>query len=664
MMFTRADIRKVSIAVTEKDYGTLVVRLGKSRLMHIDRETGDETTCAVNPEAVFSFSVNTIIADKIIAAAKEFHSETYSAPGDPENPDTVFDDIPSLLAGDFEADLHEAEIIKKKVKQYTDTRLVIGIEIKSLETKLAEIRQLRQSGIDLEQLRGLKNISYIYGRVSGNEWLNSVDKRIFYIKNGDYLLAVFPRDLKDNFLNNFKREGFEDLDGIIRRGNTLEDEESASVKRITELQRRIARIDTFYHEKLQYWRERMSYLEAVYSILLKISGAESKFLFSEDIVVISGWINLKDAEKLRIILEDVCGTRFYFKTGSRVESRRFRDRMPVILKNNLLFRPFELLVRMMGLPGNREIDPTPAAALAYVIIFGVMFGDTGQGLVLVLTGLMLNVYGKKKYRAGNNISDFGSIMTWCGFSAAAFGLLYGSFFSYEHFIPALLFHPMENMMQLLLMAIMMGTVFISLGLLLNIINGLLAGRYEDSLCGARGMPGLAIYGSCIFFAMRFILAGKVPGTQEIISALAFPAAVFCLRGPLEFIFFHGEHIFHNGLFEYIVETIIEIMEMFSGFLGNTISYIRAGAFALSHAGLSLAVFTLAGIVDPSMNSIGAILVIVTGNIFIILLEGLVCGIQSMRLEYYEFFGKFFKGDGVAFTPFSLGLKQVKDGGIE
>ena len=110
-------------------------------------------------------------------------------------------------------------------------------------------------------------------------------------------------------------------------------------------------------------------------------------------------------------------------------------------------------------------------------------------------------------------------------------------------------------------------------------------------------------------------------------------------------------MFPHGLFEYIVETIIEIIEMFSSFLGNTISFIRAGAFALSHAGLSIAIYTLAHIITPEGYSVASIAVLVVGNIFIILLEGLVCGIQSMRLEYYEFFGKFFHGEGVEFKPF-------------
>ena len=93
--------------------------------------------------------------------------------------------------------------------------------------------------------------------------------------------------------------------------------------------------------------------------------------------------------------------------------------------------------------------------------------------------------------------------------------------------------------------------------------------------------------------------------------------------------------------------------MLSSYLGNTISFIRAGAFALSHAGLSIALYTLAGIIHPDISHPAVLLVIVLGNIFIILLEGLICAVQSMRLEYYEFFGKFFKGDGKVFTPFSL-----------
>lgn len=657
-MFTRADIRRVSIAVTEKDYSTLMVSLGKSGLLHID--SGDayvtDETCG-SP-----FLIDTAAAESVITCAEEFLNETYSSQGENFDYDLLLEDIPSLILRDSESDLHEARRIKNKIKHYASVRTLLEDEIASLDAKLARIRGMHRSGIDLAQLRGLKSISYIYGRVRGNGWRDSIDKRIFYIKNGEYILFMMPGELKEAMLHKLHGDGFEDLDYIIRPGYSSLEEESAVLSRIGELNRRIKRIDACYSDQLPHWRVRMRYLEAVYSILLKISGAETGNIFSRELVVINGWIDVRDSAKLRSLLHEVCGNGFYYKTGSRVESRRLRDLVPVRLKNNPLLRPFELLVKMMGIPGNSEVDPTPAAALAYVVIFGIMFGDLGQGLVLAMAGFALNLYGRKKFRSRNDLSDFGSIMIWCGFSAALTGVLYGSFFSNEHIIPALLFHPMENMMQLLLMAVMTGTVFISLGLLLNIINGIISARYADSLLGSRGLPGLAVYGSFIFFSMRFILSGQTPGTTEIMAVLVIPVAIFSLRGPLEFMLLRGEHVFHNGPFEYIVETVIEIIEMFSGFLGNTISYIRAGAFALSHAGLSIAVFTLAGIVDPLLKSTAAIAVIVIGNVFIILLEGLVCGIQSMRLEFYEFFGKFFKGDGSAFEPFTLGMKQANDGG--
>jgi len=109
----------------------------------------------------------------------------------------------------------------------------------------------------------------------------------------------------------------------------------------------------------------------------------------------------------------------------------------------------------------------------------------------------------------------------------------------------------------------------------------------------------------------------------------------------------------HDMAEYATETCVEVLEIFLSMLANTVSFIRVGAFALSHAGLSAVTYTLAAMVDPGLKSAGAIIVIIIGNVFIIGFEGLVCGIQSLRLEYYEFFGKFFRGDGLVFSPFAL-----------
>jgi V/A-type H+-transporting ATPase subunit I len=265
----------------------------------------------------------------------------------------------------------------------------------------------------------------------------------------------------------------------------------------------------------------------------------------------------------------------------------------------------------------------------------------------------MKLIARRRKKKESFIADAGSILQLCGVSAAVFGFFYGSLFSNEHILPALWFHPMENILSLFFAVIMMGAVFIAVGILLNVINGLLMRDYSDALFGARGLVGLMIYAGLIFLFVRYIETGVYPVTSELIAFIIVPLCIFSMRNILGFLFLGNAQPFPHGVLEYVVETLIEIMEMFSGFLGNTISFIRAGAFALSHAGLSIAIYTLARIINPDITAIAALMVLIVGNIFIILLEGLICGIQSMRLEYYEFFGKFFKGDGYAFTPFSL-----------
>jgi len=653
MMFTKADIRRVGIVIPKSDYREFIVRLGRSGFIQIDRDIKDESAGSEKNIAMASIAADTAIAQSIAASASEFLSGTDHGADEVSSYDSILEDIPSLFSRDQAADLRDADHIKMKKNQYIKVRAMIEKQIESADLRLAEIRILSGAGIDLPVLQSMKYISCIYGTISNTDRLNDIDEKWFYIINGNRLLLLLPAEAKDNALKILRESGFDDLIDVIKTEHSIDGAEKAAADHIKDLNRKLARLDEYYNSKLPLWAEKMAYLQAVYSVILKITGAESALRFSDEIIVINGWVDLRDADALERVLHDSCGEHFYINIATRAENRRFRGRIPILLKNSRLFRPFELLVRMMGFPGNSEVDPTPLAAIAYVIIFGVMFGDAGQGLVLIAAGYILNRYGMKKHQSRNNISDFGTIMIWCGISAVTFGFLYGSVFSYEHLLPALLFHPMENMMQLFLMAIMMGVVFISSGLILNIINGIIAGHYGESFFGTRGAAGLAVYVSFIFFVMRYIFSGVFPDAVELAASVVLPAVLFCIRGPLDYILFHGEKFFPHGLFEYTVESIIEIIEMFSGFLGNTISFIRAGAFALSHAGLSIAVFTLAGIVNPSMMSAGSVTVIVFGNIFIIALEGLVCAIQSMRLEYYEFFGKFFKGDGIGFTPFSL-----------
>lgn len=649
-MFTKSDIRRVSIVIPAERYSGLIVSLGKSALLHLDKGGPAESSVMRYGLRDGGLSSASDFAEMIISLAEEFIKEEAGDTDSAAEMVPFSDDISVLFQCNPCEDLREVRRITGRREKFEKSEAAIEKQIASLEKQLGELGKLSADSIDFSLLSRLKQVSFLYGSIKGDSFSAGMKDRWFYKSNENMLLVMFPPHDRDELLNILRNDGFSEYSGIQNREDVIQ---QSVEKRIALLRGRLDLLRSLYDSTRDKSMERLLYLRNVYRLILKISEAEQGLLSSDELVVVSGWMNVDDGETMKELLDESTAGNYYMRIAPSAENRLFRGKIPVLLKNTGLFRPFELLVRMMGTPGNSEVDPTPAAAIAYTIIFGVMFGDLGQGLILAASGLIISRYGEKKHGGRNSITDFGRIIIWCGLSAAVFGIFYGSVFSNEHLIPALLFHPMENMMELFLMAITAGVILISAGLFFNSINGLLAGHYEEALFGTKGVAGLAVYLTAVYSVMRYVLEGSIPGTMFLTAALLPPAILFLLRGPLGYLLFHGESVFPNGLFEYIVESMVEVMEMFSGLLGNTISFIRAGAFALSHAGLSIAVFTLAEIIDPSMKSAGAIAAIVAGNIFIILLEGLVCSIQSMRLEYYEFFGKFYRGDGVAFSPFSL-----------
>jgi V/A-type H+-transporting ATPase subunit I len=127
-------------------------------------------------------------------------------------------------------------------------------------------------------------------------------------------------------------------------------------------------------------------LQALYSRLYLMAEAENKILHTGDSVFISGWIDLTEAERLLDLTRKICGPEAYLRVYSREETQREDEAVPVRLRNSGLFRAFERIVKNAGMPGDREMDPTPVAAPAFLLMFGAMFGDAGQGRFLSLPG--------------------------------------------------------------------------------------------------------------------------------------------------------------------------------------------------------------------------------------------------------------------------------------
>lgn len=346
-----------------------------------------------------------------------------------------------------------------------------------------------------------------------------------------------------------------------------------------------------------------------------------------------GWMTERDAKKLQGEIRNEKDLSLIIEDNNP----SILSKPPTKLKNLKVFRPFEFFVKMYGLPSYAEVDPTVFVALTYALLFGVMFADIGQGAVITLAGLLM-------WRLRR--LALGKVMTVIGCGSMVTGLLFGSIFGYE-FTPLLL-RPAEpdNLMNILMYAVAIGVFLILTSITFNIINAVKTGRFKEIIFSPNGPAGLAFYTIIAICALSLVTGGGMPAGL-VYAAVGF-LILIAAKGPLTSLV-KGQAIkIHGSIPMYIFETIIELFETALSYFTNTVSYLRVGAFAISHASIMGIVWMLSKTAAGSNN----LVVLVFGNLLVIALEGLIVGIQVLRLEFYEMFSRFYEGGGHAFEPYA------------
>lgn len=304
------------------------------------------------------------------------------------------------------------------------------------------------------------------------------------------------------------------------------------------------------------------------------------------------------------------------------------DHVPSVQEFPVLLRPFSMLVRNFGTPRYDEFDPTLLFAATFVLMFGSMFGDIGHGAAILLAGWLFR----------HRIGDFFWLSLLAGLSSILFGFLYGSVFGSEQILHPLWMSPMHDPVRLLLLAVYWGFGFIVTATLLSIFNFIRLGLASQALLHPRGVAGLLFYIGLVLY-----VAGL--NNETIPGHLALGLALAGSIGVVAGLWKNSE----SGGAERILVVLIEMLETVTGYFSNTVSFLRVAAFALNHAALAFAVFTVAGMLD----TFGHWIALIIGNLIIIVLEGAIVLIQVLRLEYYEGFVRFFRGDGQAYRPLRL-----------
>ncbi|MBN2441949.1 MAG: ATPase V [Spirochaetales bacterium] len=384
-------------------------------------------------------------------------------------------------------------------------------------------------------------------------------------------------------------------------------------------------------------------------------------------ILFSGWLPATKHKIFEQSVQRVTDGRCYLEWSSPVEIEKLKTpnaSIPVEIKTLKVLSPFKMLVENYAIPEYGSIDPSPFVAVAYLIMFGLMFGDIGQGMVLILAGIGGALLYKKK---SSNLFNLSLLIIWCGLSAILFGVLFGSFFGmplikavWFDYHSVILGHSnstgfVKDVYGILIITIYFGIVVITVGLILNWINLIAKRRWFKLIMDKGGLLGGWIYIAGVYVAWYFSMHGfkELPDTTILFFGLGLPALLFFLKAPIEF-FIHRKNdpslkFTPMVPVDFIMEWFVEMIEIAGGYLSNTLSFMRVAGLGIAHTSLMIAFFEIAKLTGP----VGGIFILILGNALVIFLEGLSSGIQSLRLNYYEFFSKYFTGTGKAYSPISL-----------
>lgn len=608
--------------------------------------------------------------------SKCFHIESAGATKEAENSDFTMlreenpykETLSKLISIDFGDDLKFGETdfsdieamqlddIRSFVDETNDKMAQLSADIAESQNIIAndeqiltQLKHLQNMDIDMESLFKCKNIHVRFGKLPVDSYVKlkyyGSDKFVFVdydVDNdfywGMYFVPVAKLAKADKIFSDLFFERIWVPDYV--RGKPAE--EIADVQKKYDETR--IKLDELLKERSDYLKTNGEKLKKVFCKLkyqYDCFECRSKVSVMKDSFLMVGFIPQREEENFTKLFSSIKGVSVVTRPPDSDENLK----IPVKLKTNKFTSPFSMFVEMYGLPSYDGFNPIGLVAVTYTILFGIMFGDLGQGLVIALLGALLYKKNKNKLFA---------IMTRIGLSSAFFGLMYGSVFGFEHLLDPV-YHAIglkgkpievsENIMTVLGISIGIGVFMIIISMVINIFHSLKNKDYEAALFGNNGLIGLAFFVALITgVAFLLLLDKNIFTLPYILICLVLPGIVMMFREPLGCLVSKKKYV-SEGIGDFIASNFFELLEFLLGYVSNTLSFIRIGGFVISHASLMAVVMMLSG----GSNIFGIIL----GNIIVIGMEGLLSGIQVLRLEYYEVFSRCYDGDGIEFKPVSV-----------
>lgn len=571
--------------------------------------------------------------------------------------------FPLVDVSDFNPSFKEMEIFAnntaKEINALVDDREFIAEQLLEAKESLNDTKHFVGLGVETEKLLTLKYLKTRFGRLpkESYEKLSAykdnpyVDFTICTEEKSHYWGVYFaPVDNCSEIDRIFSGLYFEKCD-VLGVNDTPRVHLQKLQELVPKLEEKLAQSQKRLASYLDMHSERITrYLSKLEELYLYARIRTKALQYNRSFIIV-GWVPTEFAKPLKRRLKKISSVSIEFTDAKK----EIEKSPPVKLKNCFLAKPFEFYTEMYGVPKYNEIDPSLFIAITYIIIFGIMFADLGQGICVSIVGLFMWKLKKMK---------IGKILFPCGISSAFFGTVFGSFFGFEDALNPLykaLFGLDEkpiNVMQsqsiimILLSAVGIGIMLVIVAMCLNVYSSIKQGDIGKALFGSSGVAGIIFYGAVVFGVTGQLALGiNVLTLPYIIGLIVVPYLLIFFGEPLGLLITGEQDWKPESWGGYIMEHLIESIEFLLEYVTNTVSFLRVGAFVLVHAGMMMVVFVLAETAGP----IAYWPVVVFGNVFVMVLEALLVAIQVLRLEYYEMFSRFYSGEGRPYEPVRLNI---------
>lgn len=568
--------------------------------------------------------------------------------------------FPKKDVSDFNPALEELESFSAAVTEDIDALVdkinVCADKLHEAEKNLNLCKRFVGMNVEIEKVIRMNYMTARFGRIPND----SISKLEAYKDNEFVDFAVCTKDRTHSWGVYFApKEEVEEIDKIfnglffepidlVNENETPTQKTEDYKKEIPILKKQLddaqAELNKYIDDNFDVISRYLSKLEELYLY----AGIRTKALQHNNSFIIVGWIPTANEKQLKSRLKKIRSVELDFSNAKDELDKN----PPVKLKNCFFAKPFEFYTDMYGVPEYNEVDPTFFIAITYTVIFGIMFADLGQGFCLTIAGILM---WKLKKMA------IGKILLPCGISAMIFGTIFGSVFGFEHVLDPMfrLFgfeeKPIEvmaseNINTIILGAIGIGVFLLLIAMFINVYTLLRRKDVGRALFGTSGVSGIIFYGALVFgLAAEIFMGIHVMTLPYILGLIVLPFLLIFFAEPLADLVNGEEHWQPESWGGYIVENLFESIEVLLGYVTNTMSFLRVGAFVLVHAGMMLVVFVLA----ETVGGAGYWVVVVIGNALVMVLEALLVAIQVLRLEYYEMFSRFYSGEGKPFEPVNV-----------